>query len=417
MAILRFPSINCVTIGSMWRAPYGDATTGTMKLWKTVRLLVNLRFGLCVLISIGSVGCADSYMSLEEFIAANREAASVATSQPSPRSAEDWAKRAFVPERVGPSDVLAVALTGLTGDTTTEIVQVRVNREGEISLPIAGKVKVGGLELEDVEQTIQERYVPAIIKMLPVQVEVVSYATTDVIVTGAVAAPGLTSLRRNERDLLHAVAQAGGVSFEASGRLSLRPLRNPAEEVSIDLLSSADRDRVFSLEPLESGDLIIVEAARSNTIFVGGLVNVPGPQLYPAGTEINMLQTLAAAGGVRENLFPSSATLIRRMPDGRDLQVEIDLDRLKTGRDPNIMLAAGDILWVPETFGTRFMDFVNQNIFFRAGFTASYNVTGNATGVEFLNRRAAQSANLTNSTGGTTLQNRVDPLGFLVPRN
>ena len=464
MSDLSFPYAGCVTNDSMCRAPYGEAAagrrrlrgdrllycsggwsalasddaravgghvvrrglarglnaapaTGTMRFSKTARLLGNLRFGLCALISLGSVGCADPRISLEEFIAANLEVVSIPTSQPATRSAEDWAKRAFVPEHVGPSDVLAVALTGLTGDTTTEIFQVRVNREGEISLPIAGKVKVGGLELEDVEQTIWERYVPAIVRTLSVHVEVVSYAPTDVIVTGAVAVPGLTSLRRNERDLLHAVAQAGGVSFQASGRIFLRRLRTSAEDVSIDLLAPNDLDRVFSLEPLESGDLIIVEAARPNTIFVGGLVNVPGPQLYAAGTEMNLLQTLAAAGGVREDVFPRDATLIRRMPDGSDAQVKIDLDRLRKGVEPNIVLAAGDILWVPETVGTRIMDFVNRNIFFRAGFTASYNVTGNATGVEFLNRRAAQSANLTNATGGTTLQNRVDPLGFLVPRN
>ena len=94
-----------------------------------------------------------------------------------------------------------------------------------------------------------------------------------------------------------------------------------------------------------------------------------------------------------------------------DVQVKVDLKKLQMGEEPNIMLAAGDILWVPETAGTKTMDFINKNFFLRFGATASYNVIGNATGVEYLNRRAQQSSQFSNGSG--TLQNSIDPLGFL----
>jgi len=118
-------------------------------------------------------------------------------------------------------------------------------------------------------------------------------------------------------------------------------------------------------------------------------------------------QALAAAGGVRTDVFPKEGTLIRHLPDGRDVQVKLNLDQLARGEDPNLTLAAGDILWVPETFGTRFMQFVNSNIFFRAGVSVNYNVSG----VEYLNRQRQQAAGLAGRS--SSLQDSFDPLGFL----
>lgn len=55
------------------------------------------------------------------------------------------------------------------------------------------------------------------------------------------------------------------------------------------------------------------------------------------------------------------------MPDGQDVYVKLDLDRLTTGKDANIALAAGDILWVPHTLQTRFQEWVSRNIYVRGG--------------------------------------------------
>ncbi|MFQ5471934.1 MAG: polysaccharide biosynthesis/export family protein [Dehalococcoidia bacterium] len=328
------------------------------------------------------------------------------------------AMRAQLPYRVGPSDVLQVTLTGLDDPTADTSVQARVNRSGDIRLPIVGAVKVGDMEIEDVEQAILDRYVPAVVvKNLTVHVEVVAPETTNVVVVGAVTQPGLVQLRRNESDLLHAVASAGGLSSDASGRVRLRRIRNPNEDVTLNLLDPRSLNAALSLKALQPGDILKVEAATPNTVFVGGLVNVVGPQAFPPGTRVNLLQLLAAAGGVREELGPTEATLIRRMPDGQDVHVKLDIGKLRRGEDPNITLAAGDIFWVPETVGTKIMDFISRSIFFRAGFSASYNVTGNATGIEFLNRRKSQTSqfNQGGNQNGSTLQNQLDPFGFLFP--
>jgi protein involved in polysaccharide export with SLBB domain len=219
--------------------------------------------------------------------------------------------------------------------------------------------------------------------------------TTDVFVNGAVGAPGLVPLRRTECDLLHAIVGAAGVSDIASGQVTLRRLRYPGEENTLDLSGPDGLRAALALDPLESGDVVTVEAAEPNSVYVGGLVNAPSPQLYPPGVQVTFLQAIAAAGGLRTDIFPREGTLIRRMPNGTDLHVKLDLDRLKTGQDPNFMLAAGDILWVPDTLATRVQDFINQNFFFRAGVSA--NVTYNVSGIEFLNRQDMQASGISNN--------------------
>ncbi len=374
--------------------------------------------------ALSATGCGDQRISIDEFVAMQREIddrpAAEPTTQPAESRGDIWSRHAFVPYHVGSNDVLAVALTGIEMPTGTTVVQTRIDANGEISLPMAGAVKVGGLTLQDVERAITDRYVPSFIKVLSVNVQVIEYETTDVLVLGAVATPGLLPLPNNERDLLHAVARAGGVSFTASGRITLKRVRRPTEEITLNVLDPAELEAAFALEPLESGDIVEVEAAEPSVVYVVGLVNAPGMKLFTPGTKINLLQLLAASGGVITAVAPKEATLIRRMPNGENVRVKIDLDRLwKDGSYPNITLAAGDIFEVPETAGTKALAWAHQNLFFRAGIsvTGGVNASYNASAIDWLNRRDLQKGRFGQSGlgGGGTLQDQFDPFGFFVP--
>ncbi len=368
--------------------------------------------GLCLLGAMWMIGCApDRRIELGEFMQMQQ---AVQASDPADAAAAADAAtlvaRQMGPYRVGPNDVLQVTLTGVDPSALFPPVEVRVDREGNIFLPIVGKVPVGGLELGDVENAIVAAYVPTVLKDLElvVHVELTMPQTTHVLVHGAVLQPGLVPLRRTERNLLYAIVGAGGVSDMASGTATLRRICRPNESVTLDLTKPEQLRAALALEPLEDGDIVLVEAAPVNQIIVGGLVNFPRPQVYPPRTQITALQAIAAAGGLRTDVTPREATLIRRMPDGSDAHVRLDLTRMSTGEAPNVLLAAGDILWVPETPETKIQDFINRNFFIRAGVNA--NVSYNVTGVEYLNRPGQQAGM---SGRGSSLYDMFDPLGFL----
>lgn len=379
-------------------------------------------FPLTVLLATGCTH--DPRISLTRFVAMV-EAEDAITSPTASRPALPPPKPRFVPYRIGSGDVLQITLVGLNAATDATGMQARVDRQGEIRLPLLTEpVKVGNLEKEDVERAITEKYVPAIVRALTVHVEVQTYDTTDLLVLGEVTTPGLVQMRRTERDLIHAVAAAGGFSLNASGVVTLQRGSAGGATISFDLHDPYDMARSVIVEPLQPGDVLLVETGDPFTIFVGGLVTAPGPKSFPPGTEINLLQVLATSGGIQEDLFPQEATLVRRMSDGSDVQVKLDIQRLRDGRDPNIQLAAGDILWVPETFGTRAVRFCNQNFFFRAGISTAYDP------VQFeryrqtrndarLSRKVQKRSNILRPFGGGGGSGAVnplsigDPLGFL----
>jgi protein involved in polysaccharide export with SLBB domain len=352
---------------------------------------------------LGGSGCSEHRINLAEFLIAQRQAAAAQPEPLSPEAVRNLDEQ-LGPYKVGPGDVLTVFLT-VGDDGLHPPLQVRINRDGQIDLPIVGAVSVGGKDLEEVEELIRGAYTPAVYRDAVCHVETASVETTNVLVIGAVTLPGIVHLRRTERNLFFAIAGAGGASQLTSGKATLRRVRRPAEVVTLDLHKPVELNAALMLEPLETGDIVYVHAAQPNTVFVGGLVNRPAPQDYPPGTDISVLQALAAAGGLRTDVSPREATLIRRTDNGRDLHVKLDLDRLARGWDPNITLAAGDILWVPETLETKIQEFINRNIFLRGGVVVTYNVTG----IEFLNRTGLQSAGL----GGRTLQDTFDPFGSL----
>ncbi len=343
-------------------------------------------------------------MTLDEFLQmqANEDAIKAAeVAELSPPIAVDEYLTTY---RVGSGDVLNVTMTGLDGPTLSSSFRARVDHAGRVDLPLVGEIDVVGKDEANVEDAIKAAYVPQIVRELTVNVEVATFETTNVVVTGAAETPGLVPLRRTERNLLYAVAAAGGVSSGASGRVSVSRVREPGVIESFNLTDPSGLAQSLTAGPLLSGDIVTIEAARPNTVFVGGLVNRPGQQFFATGVPYTLLQVIASAGGLRSDVLPRIGNLIRRMPDGSDVRVKLDLDRIKRGDDPNIVVSAGDILWIPDTWDTRLQDFVNRNLFIRAGFSLNYNMSG----IDFLN-----SAAKAQSLQGSNLENSFDPLGFL----
>lgn len=366
--------------------------------------------------ALGVAGCDDHRISLAEFLEMQENACDQATA-PAPAEMEDVAhtliERRLGPYKIGESDVLTVTLTGADDATLFPLVQVRVDREGEVDLPIIGAVNVADMELQDVEDTIHGAYVPHVVKDASVHVELIRPDYTNVLVVGAVTIPGLVQLTRTQRDMLHAIVTAGGVTDFASGEATLRRLRDPNGKVTLTLTEPAGLRDALALEPLEDGDIVTVHAAVPNTIFVGGLVNGPLPQTYPPGVEMTVLQAIAASGGLRTDVTPREATLIRRLPDDNDVHVKLNLDRITTGKDANIVLAAGDILWVPHTIETRIQDWINRNLFVRAGISATAGANYNATALEYMNSKAERASNNFFQTT-PSIQDTFDPFGSLL---
>ncbi len=265
------------------------------------------------------------------------------------------------PYTIAAGDVLSLDFTGLEAEFAHTQVKARVRSDGSVALPLVGFVKLGGKTLASAEEAIHSAFVPSVLARLSVFVEAVDSETTTVLVSGAALQPGVVNLKRNERNVLYAVARASGFG-STTGRVRVQPLR-PERAPQVYQLDRIDDLRAALLAPpLESGDLVYIEPAEASQVYLTGLVNTPGAIPVPRNATISFMRALSASGGLVDFLEPKEATLWRQLSDGRQMRVKLELASILAGETADFDLRAGDVIDIPHTPETRFRQWFAQNI-------------------------------------------------------
>lgn len=88
------------------------------------------------------------------------------------------------------------------------------------------------------------------------------------------------------------------------------------------------------------------------TVTVLGEVVSPGPVNIPSTMELPVTKALQMAGGVKPYANRSSIQVTRCDKDGRQQRYKIDIKEIGEGGrvDKDMLLRAGDVVWVPETW-------------------------------------------------------------------
>jgi polysaccharide export outer membrane protein len=222
---------------------------------------------------------------------------------------------------------------------------LRVSSKGEVELPLGGSVNVQGLTAAEAGAAIAARLKQAGILLDPhVTVLIIEYQSQGVTVTGEVRSPGVYPLLGN-RSVMDMIAMAGGLN-ENAGRVASVFHRDSNDVRQIRLNVSVQTpesiaDSKFALLP---GDTVSV--SRSGVIYVIGDVGRPGGFLVEHNDRLTLLQALALAQGANQTASFGGTQLMRKTENGR-LQYGLDLKKVLKGESPDLLLADGDILYVP----------------------------------------------------------------------
>jgi len=101
------------------------------------------------------------------------------------------------------------------------------------------------------------------------------------------------------------------------------------------------------------GDTIVVP--RAGIVYILGDVNRPGGYVMSNNeSQLTLLQGLALAGGVTRAAKQSHAHLIRKKKDGGFLDSELSLGDIQKGKQPDLALFPGDVLYIPFSFARNF---------------------------------------------------------------
>jgi len=262
---------------------------------------------------------------------------------------------------VGVGDVLAVMVygrpdlsTGVTssgGPSTTAAITMkgsRVDGSGNIHLPLAGTVRVAGLSVKAIADSVEmslRRYV----KEPSVVVEVAEYRSRPIYLMGQFRTPGVYYMER-PMTFLQGITLGNG--FDPSANLrGVRILRDkkiaPVDVYSLMVEGSIEQN--FWLRP---GDTIFLPDNRTQNVFVFGAVKKPGPIPMAQG-RMNLLEAIAAADPNSVGSKLEQVRIIRSLTTTTGELLVVDVARIRRGETLSMQLAEGDVVYVPRNaFGT-----------------------------------------------------------------
>lgn len=155
--------------------------------------------------------------------------------------------------RVGAMDVLAVEVFR-EQDLTRE---VRVEENGEISLPLVGRLPAAGKTTAELEQDIAARLRASVLEHPSVTVRVKEFLSQRVTVEGAISQPGVYPLM-NRTSLLQMIATAHG----------LDEMANPGACVVFRVIDGHRYAAAFDIRQIRAGRMVDPELLGGDTVVV-----------------------------------------------------------------------------------------------------------------------------------------------------
>ena len=241
---------------------------------------------------------------------------------------------------IGPGDLVGVSVF----DTPEMTQDVRVSDAGTIRLQLIGDVNVGGQTPAAAAKTIEDALIShQIMKAPQVSVRIKDYVTQDVSVLGQVKNPGPYQIT-TPQTVLKVIAMAGGLSEDADRKITIQRHNDPNQKVDYYLANNADQ-AVQTSVMVNPGDMVVVP--RAPIVYIMGDVGRPGGYAIATNdSKLTMLQLVAMAGSTNKT-SKSTLRLIRKSADGQQKEIPVQLAAIQKGKQPDIPLQQGDIVYVP----------------------------------------------------------------------
>lgn len=307
---------------------------------------------------------------------------------------------------LGPGDILDVTVHGLYPGGEVRPARAQVMASGDVWLPLVGPIRVSGMNILQAHKAITQAYTDGYIKDPRINIYLAEKATIPVLVLGEVNQPGIYPLPKYENDVGHAIAAAGGFRTDARGampdeievhrRVDDFPVPEPtvAPQAPKPKAPEATPDggsaqapaweanasnlmpvrmvtiplRGYALEPiahediiLNPGDVVMVPPREDEVFYVVGRLSpsqfvrfsvglrdreIGGGFLLPPDRDIDAVTAVAMAGYIDPIESPTTITIHRTGPNGVPMLIRVDLIKARFDRRENIMIQAGDIVYL-----------------------------------------------------------------------
>lgn len=258
---------------------------------------------------------------------------------------------------LGPNDQI---LIGVPQSQEIDQRPFRIDSDGNIELPLVGRVHAAGLTVRGLETLLASR-LRDYIRDPRVTITVVQFRSEPVFFLGAFRTPGVYPLQGG-RTLVEMLAAVGGMQTTASRRITItrraeyggidlpNAVRDPGRKITTVEISLDSLTR--NINPAE--DIVlkaydIVNAETARPVYVSGEVAKPGAIPLNEEQSISVTQALTQAGGFTQAASRGKVRILRPiLGTTRRAELVVNLNRIYEGKDNDFPLLPNDELYVPR---------------------------------------------------------------------
>jgi polysaccharide export outer membrane protein len=273
---------------------------------------------------------------------------------------------------LGPNDKITVRCLNAEEFPVTPI---RIDGDGQITLPLIGRWKIAGLTVGEAEHNIASA-LSRFIRNPDVSVNIVESNSQPVTVLGAVNKPGSYQID-GDKTLAEIVGIAGGLRADAGATLKISrrksfgnlPLPSAIEDAgggfytaeidADDVVQSRKPALNIAIRPFD-----VVSVPQAEIVYVVGQVRKPGGFAMQGRGGTTILQALSLAEGLDRTAAPQKARVIRRGGPNGDDDLPVDVSKILAGKAKDLPLRANDVLFIPnnlsKSVGTKTLETVLQ---------------------------------------------------------
>lgn len=135
------------------------------------------------------------------------------------------------------------------------------------------------------------------------------------------------------------VSPGGTIDFPLCGKVKVEGLNGSS---AADVLTRCLGEKYLKRPQVS----VLVREYNSKKIFVFGEVQKPGT--FPYDEEMSVIQAITVAGGFSK-LASKNDVAVTRLVNGKETKIRVRVADIGTGREKNLKLLPGDIVFVPES--------------------------------------------------------------------
>ncbi len=259
---------------------------------------------------------------------------------------------------LGPGDVISISAFEVEEISDKPF---RIDSEGNVNLPLLGKIHVGDLTIEQFEAELMNR-LKTIVRQPQVVVRITQFRSEPVFFEGMFKVTGIVSLqgRRSLVDMLQAI---GGTLPNASHRIKVTrrleygkiPLPNAVVDEerkvsTVEISMGSLRENTSPAEDIVLQPYDIISVERAEMIYVNGEVNHVGGVELGERESIGVAQLVTMVGGLGKDADANKARVLRPILNtAKRSEIPLNLKKIMLGQENDFPLLPNDILYVPRS--------------------------------------------------------------------